>query len=155
FVAAIPENKASAKNYCPQCNARLPRPVHRSPAGLIVIVIGAAIALFCLVPAGVALALWGLRDRPANPPPAQAEAVAAQKPAVPAPEAAPTKPVVPPTSPTSVKPDPPKDGPLDGSLPPDLLERLKAATVFVKATTARGTSMGSGFVFKTDGDDAF
>ena len=54
---------------------------------------------------------------------------------------------------------PPKlaDAPLpaDGSLPPDVLDKLKAATVFVKVVTPRGVSSGSGFVLRREGDDAF
>src|SRR5262245_61972531 len=150
FLAAIPENKAFEKNYCPQCSARLPRPVHRNSTGLIIALVGAAVAMFCLVPTVVGLVWWGLRDRPAAPQIARAEAIPAQ--AVPAQK---LEEPSPPNSAPPVKPDAPKEGPFDGSLSPELLDRLKAATVFVKTTTAIGTSMGSGFVFKADGDDAF
>ena len=142
FVAPIPAGRAAAKNFCLQCDARLPRPTRGSSPLIVVGIVGAALALLCLVPAGLLFAWLGLRDRPAPGP------VAAADPA-------PVRPV------GVAQPDiiPPKvaDAPLpaDGSLPPDVLDKLKAATVFVKVVTPRGVSSGSGFVLRKDAGDAY
>ena len=132
----ISANRADAKNYCPRCDARLPRPTKSSSGLLIVGIVGVAVAVFCLIPAGLIAAWFGLRDRPAaRPEPELAQAI--EQP------------------PAAVKPPPVAAAPGDGSLPTELLDKLKAATVFVKAKSTLGVSSGSGFVLRTQGDDAF
>jgi uncharacterized paraquat-inducible protein A len=81
FVATVPATRAADKNFCPRCDARLPRPTRGSSALLVVGIVGAAVAVLCLIPAGLVFAWLGLRDRPAAAPVAAAD-TAPVKPAV-------------------------------------------------------------------------
>jgi S1-C subfamily serine protease len=119
-------------------------------------VVGAALVVFCLVPAGLAFGwLIGRGDRPAAGPVAAADTAPAPPAAAPAPSviAAPLLPVAAAPVPTGPPPQPAPAA--DGPLPADVLERLKAATVFVKVRTAQGVASGSGFVLRREGDDAY
>ena len=60
---------------------RFPRPTRGSSALLVVGIVGAAVAVLCLIPAGLVFAWLGLRDRPAAAPVAAAD-TAPVKPAV-------------------------------------------------------------------------
>src|SRR5947208_16267132 len=89
FVATIPADSASSKNYCPRCDARLPRPTRGTSPLLVVGIVGAALALLCLVPAGLLFAWLGLRDRPAPAPVAAADTAPVSPAAVAQPDIAP------------------------------------------------------------------
>ena len=66
------------------------------------------------------------------------------------------KPIDPPVEARPPEPTEPSEPPArgDGPIPPALLGKLKAATVFIKVSVGRGQGTGSGFVLQVDGNTA-
>ncbi|OAI48038.1 hypothetical protein AYO44_01140 [Planctomycetaceae bacterium SCGC AG-212-F19] len=132
-------------------HAGVPVPRERRSAGISAIVIGGSIvaAVFALVlVGGIALIL---HLKPGRAPREQPNAVAQnQIPATePTPPPKPTEPAPPPTV-KEVPKDPPKEPPAavgpEGGLAPEVLQRVKKATVYLRVTIESGNvAQGSGF----------
>jgi S1-C subfamily serine protease len=89
-------------------------------------------------------------DRPKDPPPSESPAKE------PPPKSTDTTASKPTEPPANASPPESTEGPAraDGPIPPALLGKLKAATVFIKVTAGSGHGSGSGFVLQVDGNVA-